>query len=173
MAFVLAIVVFLAVTLAAFAVISLFDERKARARILRDRLTNADKAAEQPTPEAALLRDEMLSKIPAFDTLLRRSDRVSDLQKVLAQGNVDIRAGNFLMLCGLSAVASRKSRCHLRRQARFRLGWLASRILYSLRIRFPYAHQALQPSLKRNFPRPSTPSPAQSAPATPLPPLSK
>jgi tight adherence protein B len=105
MAFVLAIVVFLAVTLAAFAVISLFDERKARARILRDRLTNADKAAEQPTPEAALLRDEMLSKIPAFDTLLRRSDRVSDLQKVLAQGNVDIRAGNFLMLCGLSAVA--------------------------------------------------------------------
>ncbi|MFZ0480848.1 MAG: type II secretion system F family protein [Terriglobales bacterium] len=104
MSFVLAVVVFLAVTLAAFAVISLFDERKARARILRDRLTNADKAAEQPTPEAALLRDEMLSKIPAFDTLLRRSDRVSELQKVLAQGHVDIRAGNFLVLCCISAV---------------------------------------------------------------------
>ncbi|MGA9527735.1 MAG: type II secretion system F family protein [Terriglobales bacterium] len=104
MLFILAVLIFLAVTVAAFAVISLFDERKARARILRDRLTNADKAAEQPLPEAALLRDEMLSKIPAFDTFLRRSDRVSELQKVLAQGNVDIRAGNFLMLCGLSAV---------------------------------------------------------------------
>lgn len=105
MPLILAAVVFLAVTLAAFAVISLFDERKAQARILRDRLTAADKAAEQPPPEVALLRDEMLSRIPAVDTLLRRSERVSALQKTLAQGAVDIRAGNFLMLCVLSALA--------------------------------------------------------------------
>jgi tight adherence protein B len=102
-AFVLALVLFLAVTIAAFAIISFFDERTARARILRDRLSNVDKTAEQPAPETALLRDEMLSKIPAFDTFLRRSERVSDLQKVLAQGNVDMRAGNFLILCGVSA----------------------------------------------------------------------
>lgn len=103
-AFLLAILIFVAVTLAAFAVISLFDERKAQARVLRDRLSNVDKAADQPGPEAAFLRDEMLSRIPAFDTLLRRSERVSALQKILAQGHVDIRAGNFLMLCGFSAL---------------------------------------------------------------------
>ena len=102
--FILALLVFVAVTLAAFAVISLLDERTARARTLRDRLATADKTAEQPPPETALLRDEMLSKIPAFDTLLRRSDRVSDLQKTLSQGHVDIRAGNFLILCGVCAV---------------------------------------------------------------------
>ena len=105
MPFVLAILVLVAVTFAAFAVISLFDERTARARTLRDRLSNVDKAADQPQPEAELLRDETLSQIPAFDDFLRRSDRISELQKVLSQGHVDIRAGNFLMLCAVSAVA--------------------------------------------------------------------
>jgi len=57
-----------------------------------------DKAGERAPLELALLRDEMLSRIPAFDTLLRRSERVSILQKMLAQGNVEIRAGNFLIV---------------------------------------------------------------------------
>ena len=104
MPFVLAILVFVAVTFAAFAVISLFDERTARARTLRDRLSNVDKKDDQPQPEAELLRDETLSQIPAFDDFLRRSGRISDLQKVLSQGHVDIRAGNFLMVCAISAV---------------------------------------------------------------------
>ncbi len=100
----IALLVFGIVSVAAFAGLSLFDERKAQARTLRDRLTNAEKATESAPLELALLRDEMLSKIPAFDTLLRRSERVSVLQKMLAQGNVDIRAGNFLMLCAIGAV---------------------------------------------------------------------
>jgi len=104
-AFALALLLFVAVTVAAFTLISFFDERTARARILRNRLSNVDKTAEQPPPETALLRDEMLSKIPAFDTFLRRSERVSELQKILAQGNVDMRAGNFLILCALCAIA--------------------------------------------------------------------
>src|SRR5271163_1298921 len=83
---------------------SLFDERKAQSRVLRDRLSAVQQAAEQPLPDAALLRDEVLSRIPAFDTFLRRSERVSVLQKMLAQGNVDVRAGNFLMLCAVSAL---------------------------------------------------------------------
>jgi tight adherence protein B len=58
----------------------------------------------QAKPDVALLRDEVLSRIPAFDTFLRRSERVTALQKVLAQGNVDVRAGNFLMLCAVSAL---------------------------------------------------------------------
>jgi tight adherence protein B len=46
-----------------------------------------------------LLRDEMLSKIPAIDNLLRRSSRISNLQPFLEQANLKIRAGNILMLC--------------------------------------------------------------------------
>jgi tight adherence protein B len=104
MQFFIALLVFVVVTLAVFAAMSLFDQRKARARVLRDRLAATQKPSEQPAPDVALLRDEVLSRIPAFDTFLRRSDRVSQLQKMLAQGNVDVRAGNFLMLCAVSAL---------------------------------------------------------------------
>jgi tight adherence protein B len=104
MPFVIAVLVFVVVTMAVFAATSLFDERKAQARVLRDRLSTVQGPAEQAAPDVALLRDEVLSRIPAFDTFLRRSDRVSELQKMLAQGSVDVRAGNFLMLCVVSAV---------------------------------------------------------------------
>jgi tight adherence protein B len=100
----IAFLAFVVVTMAVFAGMSLFDERKAQSRVLRDRLSTVQKPTDQPAPDLALLRDEVLSKIPAFDTFLRRSERVSALQKVLAQGNVDVRAGNFLMLCAVSAV---------------------------------------------------------------------
>jgi tight adherence protein B len=101
---VIAVLVFVVVAVAIFAGVSLFDQRTAQARILRDRLTNVQKSPDQTVPDAALLRDELLSRIPAFDTLLRRSERVSVLQKMLAQGSIDVRAGNFLMLCAVSAV---------------------------------------------------------------------
>jgi tight adherence protein B len=104
MLFFIAILVFVVVTLAIFSVISLLDQRQAQARLLRERLSAVPKTTEQATPDVALLRDELLSKIPAFDTFLRRSERVSALQKLLAQGNVDVRAGNFLMLCLVSTV---------------------------------------------------------------------
>jgi tight adherence protein B len=100
----IAFLVFAVVAVAVFVGMSLLDERNARARVLRDRLSTAQKPADQATPDLALLRDEVMSRIPAFDTFLRRSERVSALQKVLAQGNVDVRAGNFLMLCGVTAV---------------------------------------------------------------------
>src|SRR6266404_6034973 len=104
MLFFIALLVFVVVTLGVFAAISLYDQRKAQARVLRDRLSTAQKPAKQAAPNVALLRDELLSRIPAFDTLLRRSERVSLLQKMLAQGNIDVRAGNFLMLCAVSAL---------------------------------------------------------------------
>jgi len=98
------ILVFVAVTLMVFAAISLFDQRKAQARVLRDRLSPVQKLGEQAAPEVAFLRDEVLSRIPAFDNYLRRSERVSELQKTLEQGNIDVRAGNFIMLCIISAL---------------------------------------------------------------------
>jgi tight adherence protein B len=104
MPLVIALLAFVIVAVGVFAVMSFFDERKAQARVLRDRLSMVRGPIEQPTPDVALLRDEVLSRIPAFDTFLRRSERVSALQKVLAQGSVDVRAGNFLMLCVASAL---------------------------------------------------------------------
>jgi tight adherence protein B len=103
MSLLISFVVFVVVTVAVFSAMSLFDQRKAQARVLRDRLADVEQPVEQATPDVALLRDEVMSRIPAFDTLLRRSERVSVLQKMLAQGNVDVRAGNFLMLCVVSA----------------------------------------------------------------------
>jgi len=94
------------VALGVFAVASLLDQRSAQARLLRERLATVQEAAARaPSEELALLRDEMLSKIPALDNLLRRSSRISNLQPFLEQANLKIRAGNILMLCMVSAVA--------------------------------------------------------------------
>src|SRR6266446_5762941 len=99
-ALLIALIVFAVVALATFAVASLFDERRAQARLIKDRLATVQKAAQrEPDAELALLRDEQLSKIPAFDTLLRRSARVSAIQESLLQAGMKYRAGNFLVLC--------------------------------------------------------------------------
>ncbi|MGA2389943.1 MAG: type II secretion system F family protein [Candidatus Sulfotelmatobacter sp.] len=98
----IALLVFLMVALAAFAAGSLIDQRNARARLIKDRLADVQKAPERDAEaELALLRDEQLSKIPAFDNLLRRSARVSAIQEALTQAGMKFRAGNFLLLCTL------------------------------------------------------------------------
>ncbi|HXR15637.1 MAG TPA: type II secretion system F family protein [Terriglobales bacterium] len=102
---IIAILVFFVVALGVFAVASLLDQRSAQARLLRERLATVQEAAtRQPSEELALLRDEMLSKIPALDSLLRRSSKISDLQPFLEQANLKIRAGNILVLCLISGV---------------------------------------------------------------------
>jgi tight adherence protein B len=96
----IAILVFAFVAVVAFFVGSLLDQRNAQARLIRERLSDVQKTAEQePDPELALLRDEQLSKIPAFDNLLRRSARVSAMQDALLQAGMKYRAGNFLLVC--------------------------------------------------------------------------
>src|SRR5580700_2472266 len=103
---IIAILVFVVVALGVFVAASLMDQRSAQARLLRERLATVREAAtRQPSEELALLRDEMLSKIPALDNLLRRSSRISNLQPFLEQANLKIRAGNILVLCMISAVA--------------------------------------------------------------------
>jgi tight adherence protein B len=103
----IAFVVFVIVAMATFAIVSLFDERRAQARLIKDRLAMVQKAPErEPDEELALLRDEQLSKIPALDTLLRRSARVSAMQEALLQAGMKFRAGNFLVLCLLSGGAA-------------------------------------------------------------------
>ncbi len=101
----IAFVIFIVVALATFAVASLLDQRRAQARLIKDRLAMAQKAPErEPHEELALLRDEQLSNIPAIDTLLRRSARVSAIQEALTQAGMKIRAGNFLALCASCGV---------------------------------------------------------------------
>ena len=102
----IAILVFVVVALLVFAVGSLLDDRSARARLLRERLATVQRAAERkPSEELALLRDEMLSEIPALDSLLRRSSAAVNLQLMLAQANLDLRAGNIVMFCLASGIA--------------------------------------------------------------------
>jgi tight adherence protein B len=98
----IALVVFFLVAVAAFVGGSLVDQRNERARLIKDRLASAQKAPERDPDEVqALLRDEQLSRIPALDTLLRRSARVSAIQEALLQAGMKLRAGNFLVLCVL------------------------------------------------------------------------
>jgi len=95
------ILVFVAVSCVAFVAGIMLDQRSARARLIRDRL--AAEPAEGKRETLALLRDEMFSRIPLFDTLLRRSERVSRLQTLIDQAGLPIRAGNLLILCLVSA----------------------------------------------------------------------
>ena len=110
------------VALATFAGASLFDERRAQARLIRDRLATVQKAPErEPDEELALVRDEQLSKFPALDTLLRRSARVSALQDALLQAGMRFRAGNFLAMCAIAA-PRRIRGFGLHQKSRHRLG---------------------------------------------------
>ena len=103
--FLLAIIVFVVVLVVAFALGALVNQRSAQARLIKERLANEQKAPERSADEElALLRDEQLSDIPVLGSILRRSSRVSELQSMLAQGGLDLRAGNFIGICGLSGV---------------------------------------------------------------------
>ncbi len=100
----LAVISFVLVFAGVFALASLLDERRSRARLLRERLATVHQATErQPTEELALLRDELMSEIPALDRILQRSPRVTRLRRLLQQANMKVRAGNFLVICVFSA----------------------------------------------------------------------
>lgn len=107
MELIIAVLAFVVVAAGIFAGFSLLDQRNARARLLRDRLAAVQKAADrQPDEELELLRDEVLSEIPALDNLLRRSERVSNLQTLISQADLKMRAGNMLMLCLATGIVS-------------------------------------------------------------------
>jgi tight adherence protein B len=81
--------------------------RKGEGRVMRERLVALAQAAQRtPREDLALLRDELLSAIPAFNRLLSRFTRVSRLHKYLRQANVQMRPGKFLLFTvSLAAVA--------------------------------------------------------------------
>jgi tight adherence protein B len=104
MAIVFAILVFLIAALAIFLIGAWLEGRNAQARVLRERLGDTPEAGGAPD-NLQLLRDEMLSKIPAFDTILRRSERASLVQKLLDQAGLEMRVGNFFILSLASGLA--------------------------------------------------------------------
>ena len=136
-----AFLVFVAVALAVFAVASLLDQRSAQARLIKERLATVQKAPERgPDEELALLRDEQLSRIPALDNLLRRSDRVSAIQKMLAQAGLEARAGNFLMLCVLTGILTGIITLVFSKQAE--IAWVAMMVGFLL----PYSYASYRRS---------------------------
>lgn len=100
---------FVVLAIGSFALLSGFDRRGEQARVLRERLSAVEQASHRhPGEELALLRDEVLSSVPALNEFLKRSNRVAKLQRFLSQANVKTRAGKFLLisvcvavLCGL------------------------------------------------------------------------
>jgi tight adherence protein B len=136
MIFIIAISAFLIVFAGVFVMASLLDQRRSRARLLRERLATVQQAVErQPTEELALLRDELLSEIPALNRLLQRSGRVSRLRRLLQQADIKIRAGNFLLICIVSACLLGIVVMLLTKDMMF--GWLAA--FAGLMIPFGYA----------------------------------
>ena len=131
----IAVLVFVVVALLAFGMGSILDQRNARARLIKERLANERKAPElAPDEELALLRDEQLSQIPALDNILRRSERVTDIQKMLAQAGMATRAGNFLGISVLSGVVATFLAYGLSK--RVEVAWVAMLVGFVL----PYAY---------------------------------
>jgi tight adherence protein B len=131
----IALLVFVVVALVAFALGSILDQRNARARLIKERLANERKAPELAAEEElALLRDEQLSQIPALDSLLRRSERVTSIQKMLAQGGMSARAGNFLGMSALVGVVATFLAYGLTR--RVEIAWVAMLLGFVM----PYAY---------------------------------
>lgn len=96
---VVAVLVFVVVALVVFLVFSAFDTRSAQARLLRERLATLETAARRnPSEELALLRDELLSEVPALNKFLGRYPRITELQRFLSQADVKMRAGTFLVI---------------------------------------------------------------------------
>jgi tight adherence protein B len=97
---------FVVLVIGLFAVFSGLDQRNEQARVLRDRLAALDTAMQRHDgdEELALLRNDLLSSVPALNHLLTNSPVVTRLQARLSQAGMGIRAGKFLLACGCSGV---------------------------------------------------------------------
>lgn len=101
------LVVFITIAVAALAFGAAYEEKNARARRLRERLAGLEAAAKRnPSEEIDLLRDELMSEIPALNRLLTRWSRAGSLQQRLSQAGLNVRAGKFLLTVACTAAAA-------------------------------------------------------------------
>lgn len=102
----IALSAFLVVVAFVYIAFSLMEQRSSRADLLRERLAALEAAqARHPSPELAILRDELLSEIPALNKILARSRRVAALSKLLSQAGLRLRAGKFVLFSAASCLA--------------------------------------------------------------------
>jgi tight adherence protein B len=98
--------IFICVMIAIISMGAAFSSGSSRAQVLRERLKSEETALQQGTGRGAeLLRDELLSGIPALNKILTRWSRTSRLQLLLEQSDLKLRAGKFLLLCACSGAA--------------------------------------------------------------------
>ena len=135
----IALAVLAIVAATTFAIFWLIERRNSRASILKERLATGRKVPERTSEEELpVLRDEHLSEIPALDSLLRRSSRIAALQKLLAQADMSLRAGNFLGISVLAAIAVTILAYALSQRAE--VAWIA----FLLGIVLPYSYASIR-----------------------------
>jgi tight adherence protein B len=95
---------FVVLVIGLFAVFSGLDKRNEQARVLRNRLAALDAAMQRHggDEQLELLRNDLLSSVPALNRLLTNSPIVARLQARLSQAGMGIRAGKFLLACACS-----------------------------------------------------------------------
>jgi tight adherence protein B len=101
------VLLFLDFMIGIFALLTGFDRRHEEARILRERLDAVNQVARRnPSEGISLLRDQLLSSIPALNRILMRYAGIFRLQAFLMQADVRMRPGSFLLFsacCGAAA----------------------------------------------------------------------
>ncbi len=99
--------IFLVLALGLFAFISGLDQRTQQGRTIRERLATLDsQVAQEGGSSPELLRDELLSSVPALDSLLQRATIMRRLQRFLAQADVKMRPGKVLLICSCVGAAA-------------------------------------------------------------------
>src|SRR5262245_9309000 len=97
---------FIAIVIAILAIGTALDPSSSRGRVLRNRLRAVESAARRGSAaEVAVLRDELLSGIPALNKLLSRWSRSSRLQLLLEQAALKLRPGKFLLISTCTGAA--------------------------------------------------------------------
>ena len=141
-------------------------------RPARSPLHRSETDRNKPRPTWLCCATKCSAGSPPSTRFLRRSERVSALQKMLAQGNVNVRAGNFLMLCVVSALVLAVIAYFAGGNMLF--AWVGALLGFLFPTPTPpTCAPSASRNLRRSFPKPSTPWPAPSAPDTPSPPPSK
>jgi len=100
------VLLFLDLVIGIFALLTGFERRNEQARTMRERLDAVDQVARRnPGEQISLLRDELLSGIPALNRMLLRHAGIFRLQAFLLQADLNIRPAKFLLFSACCAAA--------------------------------------------------------------------
>jgi tight adherence protein B len=102
----LILAIFLVLAIGVFAFLTGLEERSSSGRAIRERLLAVHAAASRENAhEAAILRDELLSTIPALNRLLSQSPAMQRLQRYIYQADLSILPGKLLLIAACCGAA--------------------------------------------------------------------